>query len=349
MKKFKKQFGGKIDSIEIEKLAKSKHWNGKKFENLEETTMDINWNTLPGLLKKQFTNTKNRRPNKDIPIIPFKKKEFSSLGNKFIWYGHGVFVLQLSGKNIIIDPMFGQNASPIAPIETKRFSSGSLEIIDDLPEIDAVFMSHDHYDHLDLDSYHKLMPKVKEYFVPIGVARHLKSWGISSSKITELDWWQNTQFENIEITFTPSRHSTGRGLSDRDKSLWGGYTFKTKDLNLYFTGDGGYGKHFKEIGQELGPFDFAFIECGQYNKEWHQIHMYPEESVQAALDVNAKSVLPYHWAGFKLSLHDWTEPVERFTKEAHKKELNYCTPKIGALVHFNQEKIHQEKWWDFYN
>lgn len=347
MKALKKQFGGKITNSEKQKLANSIHWNGKQFKNLEPTTMDINWSTLPGLLKKQFTNTEGRRPQQNLPITPFNKEEFSSNNNKFIWYGHGTFLLKLAGKNILIDPMFGQNASPIGPITTKRFSEGTLEIIDELPEIDAVFMSHDHYDHLDLASYKKLIPKVKHYYVPLGVGRHLEAWGISSSKITELDWWQNTKLENIEITFTPSRHSTGRGLSDRDKSLWGGYAFKTKDFNLYFTGDGGYGKHFKEIGEKYGPFDFAFIESGQYNKEWHQIHMYPEEGVQAAIDVQANTILPYHWAGFKLSLHHWKDPIKRFTKEANNKRVNYCTPQIGELVCFN-DVYTNESWWDKY-
>lgn len=348
MKEYKKQFGGKLNALEIEKLSKSKHWNGKIFKNIEHTTIDVRWNTIPGLLKKQFTRTIDRVPQQKLPIIPFNKKDFATTENKFIWYGHGVFVLKLDGKNIIIDPMFGENASPIAPFATKRFSTGSLKIIDALPDIDAVFMSHDHYDHLDLDSFKKLKNKVKHFYVPLGVARHLICWGINSNTITELDWWQKTLFENIEITFTPSRHSTGRAISDQNKSLWGGYVFKTADFNLYFTGDGGYGKHFKEIGEKFGPFDFAFVECGQYNKRWHNIHMYPEESVQVAFDVQAKNILPYHWAAFKLALHPWKEPIERFTKESTKRKVKITTPKIGEIVNFSEANLYQEKWWELY-
>ena len=326
MKEFFKQFGGSLDAAEKNKLSHSPNWRDGKFQNLETTTMDINLSTLPGLLKKQFSNSGNREPQQNIPILGLDHKNFQDNAAQFVWYGHSVLLLKLDGKHILFDPMFGEDASPIGPIRTKRFSTGSLDIIQQLPPIDLLLMSHDHYDHLDLASYGHLKSKVKAFYVPLGVKRHLTSWGIHPDKITELDWWQNLKINDLLIEFVPSRHFTGRGLTDRAKSLWGGYVLKTEEFNMIISGDGGYGKHFKQINDKHGNFDFAFVECGQYNKEWHQIHMYPEESIQAAVDLKAKLAMPIHWGGFKLAMHDWKEPVERFTKEAEKQKIEVCRP-----------------------
>jgi L-ascorbate metabolism protein UlaG (beta-lactamase superfamily) len=345
MKEFFKQFGSSVSDTEKERLSKSANWSEGKFQNLEKTSIDINLGNLPNLLKRQFTNTQKRVPKQNIPIIGLDHSKWQNNALKFIWYGHSVLLLKLAGKNILFDPMFGVDASPIGPIRTKRFSEDSLAVIDQLPNIDLVLMSHDHYDHLDFASYERLQNKVKAFIVPLGVKRHLCSWGIGAEKVTELDWWQNFKLNDLYIELTPSRHSAGRGLTDRDKSLWGGYVLKTEKYNLIISGDGGYGKHFKQIADKHGPFDFAFIECGQYNKEWHQIHMYPEESVQAALDLKAKIAMPIHWGGFKLSLHDWKEPIERFTKEASIQNLQICTPEIGELINLEKSFVNTN-WWE---
>lgn len=342
---FHPQFGGKLKKKHRLAYARSKQWNGKKFENTTETKVHITAKNLPTLLKKQFTNTKVRAPQQPIPIIPFNKNTWNAEPTKptFIWYGHSVGLLKIGGKNLLVDPMLGPDTSPIAPITTKRFSENSLAVIDSLPHIHAVLYTHDHYDHIDLKSVKKLIPKVDNWFVGLGIARHLERWKIPSSKITEFDWWQELQFNGIKITYTPSRHFTGRGPFDREQSLWGGWCFKTENLNVYWSGDGGYGKHFKEIGERLGPFNHAFMENGQYNELWHQIHLYPEESVQAALDVNAKVATPVHWAGFTLALHPWKEPINRFTAEAEIKSLALSTPQIGKITELG--KVHNQDWW----
>ena len=339
LSKLNPQFGGDVTDELKKRYASSKHWDGEKFNNLAETSIDISiWN-MPKLLIGQFTDTKTRSPQTPIPVLPFDAEKFAANPEqpKFIWYGHSVLLLQLAGKNILIDPMLGPNASPIAPFSTKRFSENTLEIIDTLPPIDAVLMTHDHYDHLDLDSFKKLMPKVDTYIVALGVARHLEFWGIPASQITEMDWWQETQLGEIQLTFTPSRHFSGRGISDRAKTLWGGWVFKTSKNNLYWSGDGGYGTHFKEVGEKLGPFDWAFMECGQYNDLWSLIHMSPEEAVQAALDVGAKMSTAVHWGGFSLAMHHWKDPIERFVAEAKRLELPYCTPQIGEVIEMGKE------------
>ncbi|MGB0369425.1 MAG: MBL fold metallo-hydrolase, partial [Flavobacteriales bacterium] len=268
---FHPQFGGRLKKHHKEAYARSKQWNGKEFENLVETSIALGPKEIPGFIKAQFTDRKVREPEKPIPIIPFDEKAWNAEPEKpkFIWYGHSVGLLKIGGKNLLVDPMLGDDTSPIAPMKTKRFSENSLAIVDQLPKIDAVLYTHDHYDHIDLKSVKKLMPKVDNWFVGMGIGRHLERWKIPSTKIKEFDWWQELEFEGVKITYTPSRHFTGRGPFDRQKTLWGGWNFKTENLNVYWSGDGGYGEHFKEIGKRLGPFDHAFMENGQYNELWH--------------------------------------------------------------------------------
>jgi len=342
----RKQFGARASKVDLQKYASSKHWDGTKFDNLEITKMDLNFQTLPKLLYKQFCEKEGRAPLSKLPITGFDKDVFlkPSEQTRFIWYGHSAVLLRMNGLTIFIDPMLGPNAAPIAPFPVKRFSDNTLNLIDGFPEIDLLLLSHDHYDHLDFKSIQKLKPKVKHYFVALGVARHLIKWGIPKNDITEFDWWANQRFEDIDISFTPTRHFSGRGLTDRAKSLWGGWAFKTSTENIWFSGDSGYGKHFKDIGAQLGPFDFAFMECGQYNENWHQIHMYPEESVQAALDAGVTKIMPVHWAGFTLAQHTWKDPIDRFVREAGKQNISVSHPTLGGM-HSYQENI-RHRWWD---
>ncbi|PKB18012.1 MBL fold metallo-hydrolase [Flavobacterium sp. 5] len=330
----RKQFGAKPTKSDIQLYSNSKQWDGEKFLNIENTSMDISIRTIPKLLYKQFCDKKDRAPKTPLNIIPFNLEEFEkpSENVRFIWFGHSVLLLRINGLTILIDPMFGSNAAPIAPFPIKRFSENTLDLIDQLPPIDLVLLSHDHYDHLDYDSIQKLKPKVKQFYVALGVKRHLVKWGIEASTIAEFDWWDADYFHDIQITFTPTRHFSGRGLTDRAKSLWGGWALTTLKEKIWFSGDSGYGEHFKEIGKQLGPFDFAFMECGQYNENWSQIHMFPEESVQAAIDAKVTTIMPVHWAGFALAHHSWTEPVERFIEAANKQGLRYIVPQLGEIA-----------------
>ncbi len=341
-----KQFGGKPTKSLIEQYSKSPNWKNGKFENLVETSISISIQNLPKLLYKQFCESKGREPVKPIPIIPLDKDEFlkPSDHTKFIWYGHSVGLIRMNNQTILIDPMFGPNASPIAPFKTKRFSENSLDVIDDFPPIDLMLLTHDHYDHLDLDSMKKLIPKVKNYFVALGCGRHLISWGVDANLIHELDWWDSRKHEDIEITFTPARHFSGRGLTDRAKSFWGGWVLKSSKENIYWSGDGGYGDHFKEVGERLGPFDFGMMECGQYNENWHAIHMYPEESVQAALEAKVNKAMAVHWAGFALAQHSWKDPINRFTEAADQLKIETLSPRIGEI--FSYLDANNNRWWD---
>ena len=341
----RKQFGGKVTKTLEHQYSQSEQWDGKKFVNLEDTRMDISPLQIPKLLYKQFFDKKGREPKEKLPILPLDKEAFLGPTEKmkFIWYGHSVVLLRMAGKTILIDPMLGPNAGPISPFPIRRFSENTLGLIKDFPEIDLVLLTHDHYDHLDLESIELLFPKVKEYYVALGCSRHLKKWGISQEKIKEFDWWDRFNFDGIDISFTPTRHFSGRGLTDRAKCLWGGWVLKTNKENIYFSGDSGYGKHFKEVGTKLGPFDFAFMECGQYNENWHQIHMFPEESVQAAQDAWANRIMPVHWAGFPLAQHHWKDPIERYVNEARKKKVQHIQPQLRELVRYDSHV--GDAWW----
>lgn len=340
-----KQFGAKVTKELEQRYGQSPQWDGKRFVNLEETGMDISPFQIPKLLYKQFFEKGGREPGSKLPILPFDKTAFLAPSEKmkFIWYGHSVLLLRISGKTILIDPMFGQNSAPISPFPIKRFSENTLAFIKDFPEIDLLLLTHDHYDHLDLDSMQLLFPKVKEYYVALGCARHLEKWGVKKELIKEFDWWDTTNFSRIVITFTPTRHFSGRGLSDRAKSLWGGWVLKNKTENIYFSGDSGYGKHFTEVGKRLGPFDFGFMECGQYNENWHEIHMYPEEAVQASIDALVNYMMPVHWAGFPLAQHHWKDPIERFVSEAERQNKKYVHPQLGELVTYATHT--NSAWW----
>ena len=341
------QFGGKLTKQEREGLQKSKQWKKGIFQNQLETTMDMSLKSLPGLIKESISGRNSRNPKEEIPIEPIDNSLFKLNDTpKFIWYGHSALLLQINNKNLLIDPMFGEDASPVGPIRTKRFSKDVLGLINELPKIDAVLMTHDHYDHLDFESIRLLKDKVNIFLVPLGVGRHLEHWGVEPSKITEFDWWEESHLFDLDIVFTPSRHFSGRGVLDRSKSLWGGWVIKSLKHKIYWSGDGGYGGHFQDVGERFGPFDWGFMECGQYNERWHQIHLYPEEAVKAAQDAKVKKAIPVHWGAFSLALHHWKDPISRFVSEANKVDQDYLTPKPGEII--DMDSNHTEHWWEPY-
>jgi L-ascorbate metabolism protein UlaG (beta-lactamase superfamily) len=341
------QFGALPSERDIKAYSRSKHWNGEIFVNDVETNIDVNFFTLPKMLYKQHLNKGTRAPASPLPIIPFEKEKFL-LTDDFtaIWFGHSAILMRIANTTIFIDPMLGPNAAPISPFPERRFSEGTLDIINKLPDLDLVVLSHDHYDHLDFESIRKLEGKTKQFFTALGVARHLEKWGIDGGRITEFDWWEDRVLGDVRITFTPGRHFSGRGPTDRAKSFWGGWVFKTareNKENIWFSGDGGYGSHFKEIGSRLGPFDLGFVECGQYSDLWHDIHMYPEESVQAALDAKVRKAMPVHWGAFALSQHPWRDPPERWVAAARENGADYIMPVMGEAIQLGSGMT--TDWW----
>ncbi len=346
MNNFLRQFGGRVTPEMEAKYEQSENWKDGAFQNLEFTDLGANLWDVPKMIYKQLANRDARQPESPLPVLPFDKAAFLAPAEKckFIWYGHSAILMRMGGKTLLIDPMLGPNTTPIAPMPTKRFSENTLDLIDEFPEIDLILLTHDHYDHLDFASIQKLQHKTKRYFVALGVKRHLVKWGVEADLISEFDWWEKRDLDSINITFTPTRHFSGRGLTDRSKTLWGGWVFKSGNEKIWFSGDGGYGDHFKEVGRREGPFDFAFMECGQYNEDWRPVHLFPDEAIQAAIDAGVQKIMPVHWGGFSLSYqHTWQEPPSDFVDAAIDQEMNYMLPGLGQLVEVSTEA--QEKWW----
>jgi L-ascorbate metabolism protein UlaG (beta-lactamase superfamily) len=292
-------------------------------------------------------------PNSRPEVFPVEKIDSLEIANydsktRFVWFGHSAFLLQMNGKNILIDPMFGDVPAPHPLLGGKRFSNGLPIEIEKLPKIDAVIISHDHYDHLDYGSIKKLHNKVDQFFTPLGLGNHLVEWGVAKEKITELDWWQEANFGTLNFVSTPAQHFSGRSFTDRDQTLWCSWVIQSETENIFFSGDSGYAAHFKEIGDKYGPFDFAMIECGQYNKLWPEIHMFPEETAQAGIDVQAKKVMPIHWGAFKLAQHSWTDPIERVIEKSKELNLKLVTPKIGEATFINDTESISGSWWNNY-
>ena len=343
------QFGGTPDEQDKQKYSASKQYKDGKFILTSPiSTAENRWESLA----KLFEEVPRQMPSKEI--IPLSL-DAASLSNrqadtaKVTWFGHSSFLVQMAGKTLLIDPMFGQHASPL-PIGSfgKRFSKQLPIPVAQLPEIDFVVFSHDHYDHLDYPTVKALKHKVGRFFVPLGLGAHLKAWGVSNDKIEELDWWEATTYGPIQLVCTPAVHFSGRGLFDQAATLWASWVIKSGKESIFFSGDSGYGNHFKEIGERYGPFDIALMECGQYDPDWKNIHMFPEETAQAAIDVKSNLLVPIHWGCFKLANHTWTDPIERVTEKAKQLNMPLSTPRIGESILLKQQRYPISVWWQQY-
>lgn len=339
-------FGGKTA---LSKKKQSKNFKGGKFVNQIPTPIDMNFRVLVSILRDQLKKHPERKPaRKLIPEHLDTIDVTDEQRGQITWFGHSAFLLQMNGKSILLDPMFGRSPSPIPAIGPQRFSDHLPANPEDLPPIDAVLISHDHYDHLDYDSIKKLAGKTTMFFVPLGLAAHLRRWGVKPKQITELDWWDEREFEGFNFVCTPSRHFSGRTLTDRFATLWCSWTIKAGTTSIFHSGDTGYGPHFKQIGDKYGPFDLTLMECGQYDPRWSTIHMFPEQTVAAHQDLRGKRMIPMHWGAFVLSLHGWTEPVKRALAAGKKEGAIIMTPKIGEVVHFKAKNYPTEQWWKKY-
>jgi len=346
--KLSPEFGADPTAKEKVSFEKTGHYKEEKFFNLIPTNMDMNTGGMFSLMIDFIKGVPNREPKSELPIHKIDSLSIVQNVTKptLMWFGHSAFLLQLDGKNILLDPMLGPVPAPHPWLGGKRYNHELPITIEKIPKIDAVVISHDHYDHLDYGSIQELKAKTEHFYVPLGVGAHLRYWGVEAEKIHEFDWWEEGALDSLKIVFTPSRHFLGRGLGNRFSTLWGSWVIQGKNENIYFSGDGGYGPHFKEIGAKYGPFDFAMMECGQYNKKWKDIHMMPEETAQAAVDVQAKTMIPIHWGAFSLALHTWFDPIERVTKKAKALNQPIIVPEIGEVIDLDQEDFTSSTWWE---
>jgi L-ascorbate metabolism protein UlaG (beta-lactamase superfamily) len=305
--------------------------------------------TFFGFIQRYLLEEKiDAEPAQPIPLKSITYQDIVNLADDtpaIYRLGHSSLLLKIAGKIILIDPMFSQRASPFSFMGPKRFHPVPLNI-EDFAEIDAVIISHDHYDHLDKETIIKLRNKTKQFFVPLGVGEYLAKWGVATDKVNELDWWQSVDLDGVKFTATPAQHFSGRGLSDRNKTLWASWVVTTATHNIFYSGDGGYFDGFKKIGAMLGPFDLAILENGAYDENWSSVHMMPAQTIQAHQDLNARVLLPVHNSTFDLAFHPWYDPLAKLSVLALEQDIKLATPIIGEQYLLGEE-VPSSPWWEF--
>ena len=338
--------------LRLQRIRRSSNYNGKNFQNLVDTPVSREGVSMFKMLRELSKRPANTAPPKPIPSIHTDLQNLPDGQASLVWFGHSSYLLKIDKVHILVDPVFSGNASPVS-IFAKAFPGSNVYGVKDMPAtIEAVLLTHDHYDHLDYKTILELKTRTNHFYTSLGVGAHLEYWGIEPEKITELDWWESTTLGDFTLTATPGRHFSGRSLK-RGGAIWSAFVLQAPlsdrypaGYRLFLGGDSGYEQHFKTIGDRFGPFDLAILECGQYNENWPYIHMMPEETVQAAKDLKATTLMPVHWGKFTLAMHPWDEPVRRVTAAAARVGLPITTPRIGEIVKINQH-YPNEAWYDF--
>ena len=288
-------------------------------------TMAISWQFLTG--KSDATV-----PSTPIPVRPLTQAELlAAPDNSLYRLGHSTLLMKLAGEFWLTDPVFSERASPVQWAGPKRFHAPPIAIAD-LPPIRGVILSHDHYDHLDADAIKQLAPKVGLFITPLGVGDRLIAWGVDPARVRQLDWWGETTVGPVKLTAVPAQHFSGRSLMDEDRTLWASWVIAAGDLRLFFSGDTGYHADFKTIGQRLGPFDVTMIETGAYDQQWADVHMQPEQTLQAHIDLRGRWLLPVHNGTFDLAMHPWDEPFQRIQALAQASGVKLATPIMGERL-----------------
>ncbi|KMQ68884.1 beta-lactamase [Chryseobacterium sp. FH2] len=340
-------FGAEAKGKRLERMQQSKHYKDKQFQNLSYTPSITEGYSMPKVVYDFFFAKKNPllKPLQNIPSIHTDLKSLSKDEDVFIWLGHSSYYIQTDGVSFLIDPVLSLYGSPFK-FFNKAFAGADIFKPDDIPDLDYLVITHDHYDHLDYPTVKAIRNRVGKVILPLGVGAHFEKWGYSENQLIEEEWGGEAILENnIKITFTPARHFSGRKVK-RNVTLWTSYVLETPTKKIFLGGDSGYDTHFKMIGDKYGPFDYAIIENGQYNPAWKYIHALPEDVIQASIDVNAKNIIPVHSSKFALALHAWNEPLENIVRLGKDKDLNILTPMIGETVDLNKKDNQFKIWWE---
>lgn len=334
--------GSKAKGTRRLRMEASPQWKKGHFENPEPLFNDT-WGALIGMCHI----SEDVSPRAPVPVVSVDPATFAAppaSGLRVTWMGHSTVLVEIDGHRVLTDPIWGPRASPLTWVGPKRWYEPRIAI-EQLPTLDAVLISHDHYDHLDRSTIVALNKLPTKFIVPLGVGAHLEDWGIPTSKIIELDWWQSVALGDLTVNCTPARHASGRTVvTDKDATLWAGYALATRKHRVYFSGDTGLFPAMRDIGRRLGPFDLTMIEVGQYHRAWPDWHIGPEQAVLAHKLVGGRTFLPIHWGLFALAFHGWTEPAERVLAAAEKASVALMLPKPGE----SQEPSNHTapiRWW----
>ena len=330
--------GHRATGARRDRIRQSPEWHDGQFVNPQPIV-----NHLGPMLRGMFSPDRGTSPKTPPQTMTPDLRAAPASGLRVTWLGHSTTLVEIDGQRVLTDPVWSRRVTPIRGIGPRRWYPPPLPL-DELPPIDAVVISHDHYDHLDRATVIALGARGTRFVVPLGVGAHLEYWGIAASHIVELDWWERTRVGALEIVSTPARHASGRQLFDRDATLWCGYALVGARHRVYYSGDTGPFPALHEIGKRLGPFDLTMIEIGQYDRGWPDWHIGPEQAVVAHRWVGGKVMLPVHWGLFALAFHGWTEPIERALVAAHAAGVPLLTPRPGQSVE-PETPPPPERWW----
>lgn len=338
------QFGQSPKGERLERIKQSPNYVDGEFRNYHETpVITSEKGQLRTMIDFIFSKKENVTPDKSIPAIKTDLNKLNSDEDVLIWFGDSSYFIRMNHKTFLIDPVFSGFASPFS-FANKAFKGSDLYQSDDMPEIDYLIISHDHYDHLDYRTIKELKPKVKNVVCGLGIGQHFEYWDYDNDIIHELDWYEGIDLgQEMKLTATPARHYSGRGLK-RNQTLWASYVLQAPGYNLYLGGDSGHDDFFTEIGEKFGPFDLVILEQGQYSNNWNLIHMLPEEVFGVAKQLRAKKIMPVHNSKFALSNHPWDQPLDEITENKHKTPV--ITPEIGEVVYLSDTTQTFSSWWD---
>jgi L-ascorbate metabolism protein UlaG (beta-lactamase superfamily) len=323
--------GGRVEGARLARVERSPQWRDGAFRN-RRPRVDGPFSRM--LTEFLFGGSDHRSPDAAMPVVARTVADYltpPASGLRVTWFGHSTVLLEIDGQRVLVDPMWGERASPVSFAGPTRFFPPSLALAE-LPPIDVVLVSHDHYDHLDMSTAKALAALGTRFVVPLGIGAHLEAWGVPDSSVVELDWWDAIDVGGLAVTATPSRHFSGREIRDQDQTLWAGWAIAGPRHRVYYSGDTALDDTMIEIGARLGPFDLTMIEVGEYDALWVDVHLGPEQAVRAHRLVRGAVMLPVHWAGFDLALHGWTEPIERVLVAAAAEGVRVATPRPGELL-----------------
>lgn len=338
-------FGAAPSGKRLERMQRSSHYRDGKFTNLQPTHK-----LVPGkfteMVTHQFLGKEERVPQTPVPVVTRHATDYAlrpTSGVRATWLGHASVLLEMAGRRIVTDPAFSQRCSPFDFVGPVRFAQLPFAVTE-VPAIDVVVISHDHYDHLDMPTIQALAGRGARFVVPLGIGAHLERWGVPADRIVDLDWYESWEQFGMTFTATPARHYSGRGLFDSDHTLWASWVIAGPEQRVFFSGDTGYSAEFRKIGENFGPFDLTLIKIGASDPTWREIHMSPEEAVQTHQDLRGKLLLPIHWGTWNLAYHAWNEPADRAFVAARAAGVSLVIPKPGEWVDSAQPP-RVVTWW----